>query len=128
MGSETSLTGSGAIRVGYRGASVEPETEAGAASLQKAALYVFGDKAQVKGLKVAPRLKVDFVPVEYPEPRRIRASFKKLMQVHDALLSNLASPSLNLKSKSSLAQCQIYEGMENVDSGMSPKWQLVGNL
>ena len=80
MGSETSLTGSGAIRVGYRGASAEPEPEAGAASLQKAALYVFGDKAQVKGLKVSPHLKVDFVPVEYPEPRRIRASFKKLMQ------------------------------------------------
>ena len=80
MGSETSLTGSGAIRVGYRGASAEPEPEAGTASLQKAALYVFGDKAQVKGLKVSPHLKVDFVPVEYPEPRRIRASFKKLMQ------------------------------------------------
>ena len=101
MGSETSLTGSGAIRVGYRGASAEPETDnTGAASLQKAALYVFGDKAQVKGLKVAPHLKVDFVPVEYPEPRRIRASFKKLMQVHDVSLSNLASPSQNPKSKS----------------------------
>ena len=36
---------------------------------------------QVKGIKVTdPHLKVDFVPVEYPEPRRIRASFKKLMQ------------------------------------------------
>ena len=36
---------------------------------------------QVKGIKVVdPHLKVDFVPVEYPEPRRIRASFKKLMQ------------------------------------------------
>ena len=49
---------------------------------------MFGDKAQVKGLKVSPHLKVDFVPVEYPEPRRIRASFKKLMQVclHTVLL------------------------------------------
>ena len=79
MGSETSLTGSGAIRVGYNRASAEPEAEA-THSLQKAALYVFGDKAQVKGLKVDPHLKVDFIPVEYPEPRRIRASFKKLMQ------------------------------------------------
>ena len=35
MGSETSLTGSGAIRVGYRGASAEPEPETGATSLQK---------------------------------------------------------------------------------------------
>ena len=35
MGSETSLTGSGAIRVGYRGASAEPEPETGPASLQK---------------------------------------------------------------------------------------------
>ena len=35
MGSETSLTGSGGIRVGYRGASAEPEPETGATSLQK---------------------------------------------------------------------------------------------
>ena len=79
MGSETSPTGSGAIRVGYNRASAEPEAEA-THSLQKAALYVFGDKAQVKGLKVDPHLKVDFIPVEYPEPKRLRASFRKLMR------------------------------------------------
>ena len=79
MGSETSLTGSGAIRVSRN--SQDPDTEhAQIHSLQKASLYVFGDKAQVKGFKVDPHLKVDFVPVDYPEPRRIRASFKKLMQ------------------------------------------------
>ena len=78
MGSETSLTGSGAIRVGGNSAEVEYEPQSH--SLQKASLYVFGDKAQVKGFKVDPHLKVDFIPVDYPEPRRIRASFKKLMQ------------------------------------------------
>jgi len=52
----------------------------------KGAVYG-GDKAQVKGLKVSPHLKVDFVPVEYPEPRRIRASFKKLMQA-TAMVNN----------------------------------------
>ena len=79
MGSETSLTGSGAIRVNYR-TSQEPAEMDTAHSLQKASLYVFGDKAQVKGFKVDHNLKVDFVPVDYPEPRRIRASFKSLMR------------------------------------------------
>merc|ERR1719447_2278532 len=79
MGSETSLTGSGAIRVSYRGNQEQGEMDT-VHSLQKASLYVFGDKAQVKGFKVDTHLKVDFIPVDYPEPRRIRASFKKLMQ------------------------------------------------
>ena len=80
MGSETSLTGSGALRVSYRN-SQEPGEMESSQSLQKASLYVFGDKNQVKGIKIDPHLKVDFIPVDYPEPRRIRASFKKLMQV-----------------------------------------------
>jgi myotubularin-related protein 5/13 len=48
--------------------------------LQKAALYVFGDKSQIKGVKLESHSKADFIPVEYPEPRRLRASFKKLMR------------------------------------------------
>ena len=81
MGSETSLTGSGAIRVNYRNSQEQAEMDT-VHSLQKASLYVFGDKAQVKGFKVDHSLKVDFVPVDYPEPRRIRASFKSLMRSH----------------------------------------------
>ena len=36
----------------------------------QAALYVFGDKSQIKGVKLESHSKADFIPVEYPEPRR----------------------------------------------------------
>ena len=78
MGSQTSLTGSGAIRGSYR-ASIDSEVEP-THSLQKASLYVFGEKSQMRGIKLDSHPKADFIPVDYPEPRRLRASFKKLMQ------------------------------------------------
>ena len=65
MGSETSLTGSGAIRVSY-GSSKETEMEGSIQALQKASLYVFGEKSQVKNIKIDPHIKVDFIPVDYP--------------------------------------------------------------
>ena len=49
-------------------------------SLQKHALYIFGEKSQVKGVNVEKFPKADFIPVEYPEPKRLRASFRKLMR------------------------------------------------
>ena len=101
MGSETSLTGSGAIRVSL-GSTRESEIENNIQALQKASLYVFGEKSQMKNIKIDPHIKVDFIPVDYPgkkwklffkiiklfilcsscfpEARRLRASFKKLMQ------------------------------------------------
>ncbi|XP_023320914.1 myotubularin-related protein 13 isoform X8 [Eurytemora carolleeae] len=79
LGSETSLTGSGALRGSYR-SSVEPETEASYTSLPRAALYVFVDKAQMKGIKVESHPKADFIPVEYPDTRKLRNSFKKLLR------------------------------------------------
>ena len=46
--------------------------------LKRAALYIFGDKNQMKGAKLdAPR--TEFIPVEYPGPSRVRTAFKKLM-------------------------------------------------
>jgi len=78
MGSQSSLTGSGAIRGSYR-ASIDSEVEP-THSLQKASLYVFGEKSQMRGIKLDSHPKADFIPVDYPEPRRLRASFKKLMQ------------------------------------------------
>ena len=46
--------------------------------LKRAALYIFGDKNQMKGAKLdAPG--TEFIPVEYPGPSRIRTAFKKLM-------------------------------------------------
>ena len=49
-------------------------------TLQKHALYIFGEKSQVKGVNVEKFPKADFIPVEYPEPKRLRASFRKLMR------------------------------------------------
>jgi len=77
MGSQSSLTGSGAIRGSYR-ASIDSDVES-SHTLQKAILYVFGEKSQ-RGVKMDSHPKADFIPVDYPEPRRLRASFKKLMQ------------------------------------------------
>jgi hypothetical protein len=63
---------------------LEPEAageggHAGAA-LQKHALYVFVEKSQFKGVREDSNPKADFIPVEYPEPKRLRASFRKLMR------------------------------------------------
>ena len=49
-------------------------------ALQKHALYIFGEKSQVKGVNVEKYPKADFIPVEYPEPKRLRTSFRKLMR------------------------------------------------
>ena len=78
MGSQSSLTGSGAIRGSYR-ASIDSDVES-SHTLQKAILYVFVEKSQMRGVKMDSHPKADFIPVDYPEPRRLRASFKKLMQ------------------------------------------------
>lgn len=51
----------------YRG-SVEPEVETG--TFQKHELYIFGEKSQVKVVNVEKFPKADFIPVEYPEPKR----------------------------------------------------------
>ena len=59
------MTGSGAIRVSY-GSSRETEMEVSVQALQKASLYVFGEKSQVKNIKIDPHIKVDFIPVDYP--------------------------------------------------------------
>ena len=76
--------GSGAIRGSYR-SSVDGEGEVGGGyhhqqHLPRAALYLFVDKAQMKGIKVDSHPKADFIPVEYPEPRRIKTAFKKLLR------------------------------------------------
>ncbi|XP_040568639.1 myotubularin-related protein 13 [Lepeophtheirus salmonis] len=46
--------------------------------LHKASLYIFGDK--IKGVKVESHPRTEFIPLEFPDTRRIRASFKKLMR------------------------------------------------
>nr|XP_022319337.1 myotubularin-related protein 13-like isoform X1 [Crassostrea virginica] len=48
--------------------------------LKRVALYVLGEKAQMKGIKVESFPKCDFIPVDFYEVRHVKASFKKLMR------------------------------------------------
>ncbi|ESO05166.1 hypothetical protein HELRODRAFT_77859 [Helobdella robusta] len=49
-------------------------------SFYKSTLYVLGEKAQMKGLRVESLGKCDFVPIDFNEVRNVKASFKKLMR------------------------------------------------
>ncbi|CAH1786112.1 unnamed protein product [Owenia fusiformis] len=61
--------------------NVEPSIgDVGIQGLHRAALYVLGEKAQVKAVKVEQFPKCDFIPVEFTEVRHVKASFKKLMR------------------------------------------------
>jgi myotubularin-related protein 5/13 len=52
----------------------------GVHTLQRAALYILGEKAQMKGVKVESAPKTDFIPVEYYDVRHTKTAFKKLMR------------------------------------------------
>ncbi|VEN53895.1 unnamed protein product [Callosobruchus maculatus] len=49
-------------------------------ALQRAALYILGEKAHMKGIKMESAPKTDFIPVEYYDVRHTKAAFKKLMR------------------------------------------------
>lgn len=85
LGSQNSLApglGTPASRTSYRQTDGELGNDSGGinAFLQRTALYIFGDKSQVRGIKLDAHPKAELIPVEFPEPRRIRTSFKKLMR------------------------------------------------
>lgn len=48
----------------------------GVHTLQRAALYILGEKAQMKGVKVESAPKTDFIPVDYYDVRHTKAAFK----------------------------------------------------
>ncbi|XP_025829760.1 myotubularin-related protein 13 isoform X2 [Agrilus planipennis] len=52
----------------------------GVHTFQRAALYILGEKAQMKGVKIESSPKTDFIPVEYFDVRHTKAAFKKLMR------------------------------------------------
>ncbi|EDV28505.1 uncharacterized protein TRIADDRAFT_51481 [Trichoplax adhaerens] len=47
---------------------------------EAAHLYVLGDKSAIKQVKNEQNSKCEFIPVEYPESRSVRSSFKKLLR------------------------------------------------
>ncbi|XP_068132008.1 myotubularin-related protein 5 isoform X8 [Hyperolius riggenbachi] len=60
---------------------------------RRAALYIIGDKSQLKGVKQDPYQQWELVPIELFDVRQVKASFKKLMK---ACVPNALSTDPNL--------------------------------
>ncbi|XP_039295345.1 LOW QUALITY PROTEIN: myotubularin-related protein 13 [Nilaparvata lugens] len=75
--------GAGGLRLPMNPSRLSADSDSGTEcvqTLQRAALYILGEKAHMKGVKADAVPKTDFIPVEYADVRHTKAAFKKLMR------------------------------------------------
>lgn len=61
--------------------SSSPSTIGGSQqNLNRAALYIFGERSQIKGVRTEGLSNCEFIPVEIHEVKSVKASFNKLMK------------------------------------------------